>query len=214
MPRMAHKSEEFDPEEPPTFREVMAYLDGVADAMTATKHGARPVALAPCSTPSATTPTPYPVAPGSAVASGTGRACEEPGAPASSNRSGRLTLRYGEHGIALEYLSLFPHPAPATTSVTRGGARLLDLGGGDGASSPGSGLSQRDTLPYSAVTLSLAPTTIAPAVWAEAPIRLASSTPPTRARVLEEERTSNVYLRCARLSSEWYDLTGTDRERK
>jgi hypothetical protein len=31
-------------------------------------------------------------------------------------------------------------------------------------------------------------------------------------RTLDEEsiRTSDVYLRCARLSPEWYDLTGSD----
>jgi hypothetical protein len=97
----------------------------------------------------------------------------------------------------------------------RGGARLLDFGGGNTPVHERGGLASRDTLPYGAVTLSLAPTSVAPSYWSEPPLLRISSVPPTRGRILyEEERTSNVYLRCARLSSEWYDLTGSDQNQR
>lgn len=209
----------FADDEPPTFREVMAYVDGVAAALSATRKGARPVGVTPC--PEANAPS-APCGPAGELPrpSGTERRCDGAHAAelatastASADARGRATVRYGEVGIARGYISVVPAPVPPSVPYTtaRGGARLLDFGAGDVGVTWEAGVPLRDTLPYGAVTVSLAPANGPVALGV--PSRVEPAIPVIELdRTLDEEsvRTSDVYLRCARLSPEWYDLTGTD----
>jgi hypothetical protein len=163
----------FDAEEPPTFREVMAYLDGVAAAMSANRPMPPPVSLGPCTTPVAPSFTPCSVREMVSRPAGDASTCCQP--------------------VAVD--------------------RIL---GGASENGRQVGVRFRNTLPYGIETVSVAPhgpaglRVLAPAELAGTPAELARSLAMLDAALEKEgDRTSDVYLRCARLSAEWYDLTGT-----
>jgi hypothetical protein len=128
--------EQFRNQEPTTFREVVAYLHGVADALAANTTLARPLSLAPISL--------VPLA----------LASLRP----SSRAPVRLTLRFGE--VPFDRASVWPHVVVgAAWEPTRGGSRTLDLGSFEGTRSSWP-IVKRATLPYEAPSISIAPGSI------------------------------------------------------
>jgi hypothetical protein len=116
----------------PTFGEVIAYLHGVADTVTASSVHHRPLSLVPVS-----------VAPLTLAPSGS-----------SSTTYPRMTVRFGE--LPFERESAWPQVAMApSTPPTRGGSRLLDAEWTCLSSKPPASWQYR-TLPYGAPCVSLA----------------------------------------------------------
>jgi hypothetical protein len=127
-------------EESTAFREVIAYLNGVADTMAAQCDCGRPISLLPDAN----------------LASHSSRASVVPT---------RVTLRFGE--IAFERASIWPQVAVGSTwEPTRGGARMVDLGVIDATRAGGPTL-RRCTLPYDMPSVSLAPFQSAPPPWSD-----------------------------------------------
>ncbi len=212
-PRETMASGQFQDDEPPTFREVMAYLDGVAAAMTATRDQRRPVAITACTDPPAPARSPCRATSASVPRpAGNESACSDPGSVLALGSKAHLTLRYGELAMAVDRVRSPSAAPPILQSATpRGGARLIDLGAAGG--SPHLGAPGRNTLPYGIKTLSLAPRYTPTAAWVEPAVDLTPTISILDETVdCENVRTSDVYLRCARLSAEWYDLTGTEEE--
>ncbi|HEY4013065.1 MAG TPA: hypothetical protein VGM06_06990 [Polyangiaceae bacterium] len=137
--------EQFRDQEPTTFREVVAYLHGVADAFAARVPIPRPVSLAPLSL--------APLSPAALQPSSR--------APAPT----RITLRFGE--LPFERASVWPHVVVGGDwEATRGGSRTIDLTEPESSRSSWP-IVRRVTLPYEAPSISLAPrASIAPA-WAD-----------------------------------------------
>jgi hypothetical protein len=198
------------------FREVIAYLKGVADTVAAQTGASRPLSLIPVSQRTSSLRA---GSPPSSLVPPLGQPSSQPAArvplfslaPAlgliptlvpSGIACPRITLRFGE--LSFERPSAWPQVAVgATWEPTRGGARLLDPGSvhpmreSDGASL------WRQTLPYGAPSVSLAS------------LSLASSGPaapysPSYFPWADGERSSEVRLRTAELPREYYELTGTE----
>ena len=132
------------------FREVIAYLNGVADTLAAS-HPETPGL-------------PSSLVPGARVVPGAGPR-RSPSGPAATPT--RVTLRFGE--LAFQRASAWPQVAVSSTwEPTRGGARLVDLGIVD-STPPGDTLRTplRHTLPYEVPSVSLAPFLSAPPPWAD-----------------------------------------------
>ena len=208
----------FDSDEPPTFREVMAYLDGVAAAMTANRQMPPPVSLVPCTTPPASWPTRCAVGETVSMPAGDDSSCARPSGVHAAGTGAHLTLRHGEPSAAVDRILSGVEGLGATRGdgdgAARGGARLLDLGAAENVAHVD--VRFRNTLPYGIESVSVAPRGT-PVTLPRTPAEL-TGTPAELARSLaildaalekEGDRTSDVYLRCARLSAEWYDLTGT-----
>ncbi len=191
----------------------MAYLDGVAEAMTATRGVQRPLALVVCTSPPTSGIAPCSVPAGMWQPAGNESTCAEPYRVVQRSSGTRITLRHGEIAIAIERTPMAglarATPVVLPGPITRGGARLLDLGQADEPALGGA--PYRDTLPYGIVTLSLSPRYMPPVARFEALVG-----PSPTVSVIDEStdgvevHTSDVYLRCAPLAPEWYDLTGTD----
>jgi hypothetical protein len=128
--------------EPTTFREVIAYLNGVADTVAAHFDRARPVSLAPAGSTATRS--------SESDASGT-----------------RITLRFGE--VPFAGASVWPHVVVGSSwEPTRGGARTVDLGECDPSQAHDSAHAlRRYTLPYDAPSVSISPITSAPPAWAD-----------------------------------------------
>jgi hypothetical protein len=113
------------------FREVIAYLNGIADTVAAQTDYGQPLSLMPAARISSR-------APG--------------GIPART----RVTLRFGE--ISFDRASVWPQVAVGSASEpTRGGARTLDFGVDPARSCSLAPAMRRYTLPYDAPSVSLAP---------------------------------------------------------
>ena len=125
------------------FREVIAYLNGVAEAMAARGDSGFPSSLLPGA-----------------------RVRRSPSGSAGATPT-RVTLRFGELGY--ERASAWPKVGVTPAwETTRGGARLVDLGFVD-SSAPAATTPapRRHTLPYEAPSISLAPFLSAPPPWAD-----------------------------------------------
>jgi hypothetical protein len=179
-------------DESAAFREVIAYLNGIADTVSASQPDyGRALSLAPMATFAAMAslaslapiPSLAPIASLAPFGLLTQRSSSEvPGGT-------RVTLRFGE--LPFEHASLWPQVAlGAAPEPTRGGARTLDFGF-DSVRACSLAPNRRWTLPYDAPSDSMAPQ--------------ASSLPPWYG-----ERQSEVRLRAGQLPPEWYELTGTD----
>ena len=139
--------EQFVDQEPTTFREVVAYLHGVADAFAAQPPREASLSIAPPSL------APLPLA--------SLRPSSRSPAPT------RLTLRFGE--LPFEQASVWPHVVVGggcDWETTRGGARTIDFGNFEDTRSTWPIL-QRGTLPYEAPTISLAPRASLGPSWAD-----------------------------------------------
>jgi hypothetical protein len=183
----------FDADEPPTFREVMAYLDGVAAAMSANRRMPPPVSLVPCATPASSSSTPCSVGGMVSKPAGDDSSCRQPTGAHPMGKA-QLTLRQGELSGAVDRI----------------------LGGAEAPDAAQVSVRFRNTVPYGVEPVSVAPRgplavrVPRPAELAGTPAELARSMAMLDAALEKEgDRTSDVYLRCARLSAEWYDLTGT-----
>ncbi len=125
----------FRDQEPTSFREVVAYLRGIADALSARTPIDRPISLAPDM--------------------GRFPSIRAGSSPASASSGMRLTLRFGE--LPYDRASVWPHVVVgADWEVTRGGSRTVDLGALEPSQSSWPAL-RRGTLPYDAPSISLAP---------------------------------------------------------
>lgn len=113
------------------FREVIAYLNGVADTVAAQADCGQPLSLAPCDRISLRAPSLIP-----------GRT--------------RVTLRFGE--LPFDRASVWPQVAVGSSpEPTRGGARTLDFGLDPARGCSLAPTFRRYTLPYHAPSVSLAP---------------------------------------------------------
>lgn len=187
----------FDPSldgDRPSFAEVVAYINGVADALATQGREVRPLSLVPvmaidvakASDPRALSGTRPPVA------------------------YARITLRFGDPTDPSDMLPVWPRMASVRPyAPTRGGARLLELDTIPPLDDA-LGSMQRCTYPYGALALSLASPAATAAV---SPFpRLVSPHPDSAPPGTDFDRPSGVRLRCAPLSREWYRLTGTESE--
>ncbi len=130
--------ENFSDQEPTTFREVVAYLHGVADAMAHQRALTRPISVAPDPTAFLANPTP----------------------------GIRITLRFGE--LPYDRASVWPHVVVGSDwEPTRGGARTLDLGALEPSHSSWPVVLRRGTLPYEAPSISLAPRASIAPTWVD-----------------------------------------------
>lgn len=175
----------WDLEESPTLRLVGAYLDGVADAMAGLVQQPGAGAASP----------PLPSGLVEKAVDGAAASTPEstlegaPGAPSSRH----ITLRFGEIALPVE-ASPWPRSAGDHLEPVRGGSRLLDLEHPSSRATYTTGGPWRETLPYSAPSLTVSPTGAVsiPSLWPE------------------QERISGVRLQLPGLSPAWYALTGTD----
>ncbi len=112
------------------FREVIAYLQGIADTVAAQADYGQPLSLAP----NAATQHPPSAVPGRT----------------------RITLRFGE--LPFDHASLWPQVALGSSpEPTRGGSRTLDFGIDSVRACSLAPSLRRCTLPYDAPSVSLAP---------------------------------------------------------
>jgi len=190
--------------EQPSFREVVAYLRGVADAVHTVRKGASSVW------------------PSGAISDGDGDTYD------AARPSTRLTLRFGEAAFELDGAVVYPKRLAAFRVLpARGGTRLFEADGAEGALVESGRGALRCTLPYTARALSVVPLPTGGSTQrpsdpltspgtSEAYSALALSLVPLAHSLAScwpekgDERTSAVRLRCAPLSPELYALTGTD----
>jgi hypothetical protein len=191
------------------FREVIAYLRGVADTVAAHSEHLRPLSLMPA-TVRAVTVRPVSVSPLSMPASTLPPALLQSFSlhpvslspdwggslrPANAEPGNhRITLRLGE--AQFESASAWPDVAIGSIwEPARGGARLIDPGSIDTPSEGDVAVIWRRTLPYGAPTISVAASSPSLPLWTL------------------EERASEIRRRPAELPREWYELTGTEPSR-
>jgi hypothetical protein len=137
--------EQFRDQEPTTFREVVAYLHGVADAFAARIPVPRALSIAPLALAPLSLASPHPSS----------------RAPAPT----RITLRFGE--LPSERASVWPHVVVGGDwEATRGGARTIDLAALESSRSSFP-VVRRGTLPYEAPRISLTPRASIPPSWAD-----------------------------------------------
>jgi hypothetical protein len=123
------------------FREVIAYLNGVADTVAAQTDYGHPLSLAPCAG--------IPPRRASDIPSQT-----------------RVTLRFGE--LTFDRASLWPQVAVGSSpEPTRGGARTLDFGFDPARACSLAPSLRRYTLPYDAPSVSLTPSLSSLPPWFE-----------------------------------------------
>jgi hypothetical protein len=128
-------------EESSAFREVIAYLNGVADTVAAQADYGQPLSLVPSANIPQRTPSAIP-----------GRT--------------RVTLRFGE--LPFDHASLWPQVALGSSpESTRGGSRTLDLGFDSVRACSLAPNLRRYTLPYDASSISLAPQASSLPPWFE-----------------------------------------------
>jgi hypothetical protein len=179
------------------FREVIAYLRGIADTVTAQGASCRPVSLPPHSVRPAPVRAlslcpisshPLPVGPVSVRPPSLA-----PWSTAPASADSGASPAFGE--LPFDSASLWPQvPLGPASEPTRGGARLID----PGSARPLTGVDLvaiwRRTLPYGAPMVSLA---------------ASSSSLPAGEGGLAEPAGEWGLLRCAELPREWYELTDT-----
>jgi hypothetical protein len=184
------------------FLEVIAYLRGVADTVTAQSDTSGPLSLLPASLcPRSPRPSTVPAAslppallrqaslPPLSLAPEWSGLTRSDGADA---QDGRTPLRFGD--LPFDRGSVWPQVAVGSSwEPTRGGARLIDPGSVLPVVESDARLIWRRTLPYGAPTVSLAACPSSIPAWDDS------------------ERPSEVRLRAAELPREWYELTGTER---
>jgi hypothetical protein len=113
------------------FREVIAYLNGIADTVAAHTDYGRPLSLAP----------------GAGIPQRT---------PSAAPGSTRVTLRFGE--LPFDRASVWPQVAVGSPpEPTRGGSRTLDFGFDPARACSLAPTLRRFTLPYEAPSVSLVP---------------------------------------------------------